>query len=136
MRSGVIIMIISKDTLTDCIIEAKDLSKGVNIEGLARQRDLNKLAIELDGVMHEYTARPMASQEDMDKLVKRIERLEMTAPPLEEEYNRDRHYLTGDTVINPDGSKHRAIDAKPPCPFDEVARCLSEDAKESLDKAT
>ena len=107
-------------------------SKGVNIEGLARQRDLNKLT---NSVIDIVSTGPHASKEDMDKLVKRIERLEMTAVPLEEEYNGDRHYLVNDTVINPDGSKHRAIDAKPPCPFDEVARFLSAEAQESLDKA-
>ena len=135
------------DKLEACKITQDDLAvdrtmippmkKGVNIEGLARQRDVNKLAknvAEINGTLFE--AKPMASKEDMDKLVKRIERLEMTAVPLEEEYNGDRHYLVNDTVINPDGSKHRAIDAKPPCPFDEVARCLSEDAQEALDKAT
>ena len=116
------------------------LSKGINIDGIARQKDVEKLATKLEiisgAVNYSFEPTSIAYQEDMDKLVKRIERLEMTAVPLEEEYNRGRHYLTGDTVINPDGSKHRAIDAKPPCPYDEVARCLSTDAKEALDKAT
>ena len=49
-------------------------SKGVNIEGLARQRDLNKLT---NSVLDIVSTGPHASQEDMDKLVKRIEELEL-----------------------------------------------------------
>ena len=81
-------------------------SKGVNIEGLARQRDLNKLT---NSVLDIVSTGPHASQEDMDKLVKRIERLEMTAPPLKEEYNKDTHYLVDDVVSLPNGSKLSSI---------------------------
>ena len=72
-----------------------ELSKGVNIEGLARQRDLNKLTKQLADQMEALenckignlstTLNPNINIERVNELAKRVERLEMTAVPLEEE---------------------------------------------------
>ena len=73
---------------------ARRLSKGINIEGVARQKDVEKMAKwmeEMDKVVKlgegssvaSFEVKPMASQEDFDKLAKQVKKLETTVAALQ-----------------------------------------------------
>ena len=73
---------------------ARRLSNGINIEGFARQRDVEKLAKWMEEVekavkleegrsVTSFEVKPMASQEDFDKLAKQVKKLETTVAALQ-----------------------------------------------------
>ena len=73
---------------------ARRLSKGINVEGVARQSDVEKLAKWMEDVekvikleegnsVASLSVKPMASQEDFDKLYKRVEEAEAATAVVE-----------------------------------------------------
>ena len=78
-----------KIDLEDGDTRYESLSKGINIEGVARQKDLNKLAERVEGALFSFTPKPTALQEDFDELAERVKALENSIIELEVDFLRE-----------------------------------------------